>query len=504
VELLKSEEAACTVARLEHVLIPSLAAAMRMANALDGHLTLATLVLEGCGLGSYTFEDLQNSRVKRIGSAGASRMNLATEPSRGSILADRGNGKLLEALATALSRCRALASLNLNSNAITDRDITSIARLSKLQTLGLGHNEISDSGAAMLGDALPLFNNLRVLDVSRNKIGDAGMTALCAGLTSGGKTPLKLQVLRVEYNRFRKEGWNAISAMLPTAAALTLLDVSGNTLTTLNDVANRFTGALQQCPSLSVLGVNSMRSDVALTHAERIEGGTFYDEAAEQKAVVIDISQTRIADALPAVLEPMLVRNHLTGKSWQPARARRGASHAETSARCSAQRVQQPHLAQRHEGAVPRALLLPVGHHAQRGVERHSRPRRARAHQGAACAKLPHHRPRRVVQPNQRRRDRQAGAHLAEERARHAHQAPQHGRQQLCGRARAAAGQGAQLAHAAADAPQPQRHELPQALEDLHGALRPQPRLAVALPLQERHSLFQGRQRRGVRLAHAR
>jgi Ran GTPase-activating protein (RanGAP) involved in mRNA processing and transport len=88
-----------------------------------------------------------------------------------------------------------LTSFNLFYNQIGNEGVKYIAvsdNLLSLQSLNLTDNDITDEGAVYLAKFLPLFTNLKRLDIRYNKIKDQGKEALRAAQE---KTSLKQLLL---------------------------------------------------------------------------------------------------------------------------------------------------------------------------------------------------------------------------------------------------------------------------------------------------------------------
>ena len=73
--------------------------------------------------------------------------------------------------------------------------------------------------AAELCEALPRFRALTSLDVSENKLGDAGVSVICQAVQSNKE--IKLASLNVSRNEIGPEGAKAVAAMAAVAASLT-------------------------------------------------------------------------------------------------------------------------------------------------------------------------------------------------------------------------------------------------------------------------------------------
>jgi len=92
----------------------------------------------------------------------------------------------MEPLARALPTCNQLALVDLDSNALGDEAATLIAEAlpscATLRELSLGDNEISSAGCHMLAAALCYCPTLRCLRLDANEIGDDGGTYLAGAL----------------------------------------------------------------------------------------------------------------------------------------------------------------------------------------------------------------------------------------------------------------------------------------------------------------------------------
>lgn len=122
---------------------------------------------------------------------------------------------------------RALASLDLSSNACRDAGATAIARMlasggcPRLTTLSISDNEIGDPGAAEIGAGVRAEAcRLRRLDVSLNRIGDDGAIALSLALDAAAG----LIELTHDNNRIQAVGTEAISRRIPKPHLLTAAD----------------------------------------------------------------------------------------------------------------------------------------------------------------------------------------------------------------------------------------------------------------------------------------
>lgn len=126
----------------------------------------------------------------------------------------------------ALARCPyllRLRALDLEGNDLTDTDLKLLAgspNLNGLTTLLLWNNRIADAGLAAL--ALADLPRLTRLDLSRNAVGDVGVTVLAGSSLIG-----RLNLLDLTGNQVGDRGAVALAAS-PRAATLRWLDLTKN------------------------------------------------------------------------------------------------------------------------------------------------------------------------------------------------------------------------------------------------------------------------------------
>ncbi|XP_051864843.1 NACHT, LRR and PYD domains-containing protein 3-like [Pristis pectinata] len=97
----------------------------------------------------------------------------------------------------------------------------------KIQRLGLGWNRLTDSGAEDLASALSTNRSLTVLDLDSNELGDSGMKLVSAALRD---PECKIQELRLGRNRLTYSGCEDLASALSTNRSLTELELSENNL----------------------------------------------------------------------------------------------------------------------------------------------------------------------------------------------------------------------------------------------------------------------------------
>uniref|UniRef100_A0A8C2Q700 NACHT domain-containing protein n=1 Tax=Cyprinus carpio TaxID=7962 RepID=A0A8C2Q700_CYPCA len=157
------------------------------------------------------------------------RLSAVIKTSKRALLNDCGlTDKSCSALATVLGSDTNLKELNMNNNNLQDSGMKllciGLKNINcKLEILRLNCISITDEGCAALASA---FNsNLRELDLSRNQIGDSGVTEI-SSLLRNSQT---LQILRLSDCSITEEGYKALSSALRSNPShLIELDLTGN------------------------------------------------------------------------------------------------------------------------------------------------------------------------------------------------------------------------------------------------------------------------------------
>ena len=129
--------------------------------------------------------------------------------------------------------------LVLDNNNIGDSGAVAIAEALKNNTaltwLYLGYNTIGDSGAAALAKALKSNTALTRLDLDYNNIGDSGAAALAEEL----KSNTALTELRLDYNNIGDSGAAALAEALKSNTAVRTLTLHSNNITCSNHGTQR-------------------------------------------------------------------------------------------------------------------------------------------------------------------------------------------------------------------------------------------------------------------------
>lgn len=136
----------------------------------------------------------------------------------------------LDILISAMERSSLLSSLLLRSSHLRDSagQLLSVAvsRCPSLRELDLSDNHLGSKAVAKLLQAGR--DNLQVLDLSRNKLGDDGAKALAEALGKGPSSGYSLAVLRLRSNGIGDEGGEALAEALMSITSLTEFDFSEN------------------------------------------------------------------------------------------------------------------------------------------------------------------------------------------------------------------------------------------------------------------------------------
>ena len=111
-------------------------------------------------------------------------------------------------LAEGLNYCKSLRIFDLSCNDIGDAGAVALANVGlihciDLEILELSGNSIGSKGAASLANSIKLYQKLRTLNLSLNRIGDVGVRALA---NSGLKTSAHLEILSLNCNNIGDKG----------------------------------------------------------------------------------------------------------------------------------------------------------------------------------------------------------------------------------------------------------------------------------------------------------
>jgi len=157
----------------------------------------------------------------------------------------------LDILISAMERSSLLSSLLLRSSHLRDSagQLLSVAvsRCPSLRELDLSDNHLGSKAVAKLLQAGR--DNLQVLDLSRNKLGDDGAKALAEALGKGPSSGYSLAVLRLRSNGIGDEGGEALAEALMSITSLTEFDFSENQVS-VQISAVMFRAPWQRCSSL--------------------------------------------------------------------------------------------------------------------------------------------------------------------------------------------------------------------------------------------------------------
>ncbi|XP_059496747.1 NLR family CARD domain-containing protein 3-like isoform X2 [Stegostoma tigrinum] len=173
-----------------------------------------------------------------------------------------------EELASGLSKNQSLVELNLSHNQLKDLEVTALCNAlkepeCKLQILHLHHNQISSNCCQALGSVLTQNQALTQLNLTHNKLGNAGVKILCSALKN---KVCKLQKLSLKHNNLTSNCCEELAFAVKENSELLDLDISANKIT---DIGVRFLcqistnhGSKMQCLriSLSDLSANSCQA----------------------------------------------------------------------------------------------------------------------------------------------------------------------------------------------------------------------------------------------------
>ena len=163
-----------------------------------------------------------------------------------------------------------LQSLDLSGNHLSPEDnvAQALPQLTQLRVLNLSANRLLSNGAEALAATFQNMPNLKTLNLSHNLIGQDGARALARGL------PQLKQLLELNlcFNELRGGGAETLAATFPYLTKLETLSLSGNEFGSGN--ARALAEAFQNMPALKTLNLSCNEFDsngaaalaVALTH----------------------------------------------------------------------------------------------------------------------------------------------------------------------------------------------------------------------------------------------
>jgi len=122
--------------------------------------------------------------------------------------------------------------------------------LTKLTTLIISSNYISDEGAKAIAEVLENNITLTSLDMNGNNITDEGAKAIAEAL----KKNTTLTTLNIKHNDFGIEGIKALADMLKHNSTLTILDMNFNNIS--DEEAKVIAGALEKNKTLTSLNIS--------------------------------------------------------------------------------------------------------------------------------------------------------------------------------------------------------------------------------------------------------
>jgi Ran GTPase-activating protein (RanGAP) involved in mRNA processing and transport len=173
------------------------------------------------------------------------------------------NNRVATALANALPLC-SLRELELCQGRIGPEGAKALAgALGELETLKLSTNHIKDQGAVYIGEALATNTKLLILNLSNNRIGNAGARAIAESLPS-----TRIHTLVLYGNNIGLGGIDALCKALPLSPHLTKLNLDGNEIGVFS--VNRLAHALPQS-KLEVLTLRNALSTGVVDLAPLVE-----------------------------------------------------------------------------------------------------------------------------------------------------------------------------------------------------------------------------------------
>ena len=167
-----------------------------------------------------------------------------------------------------------------------------------LQNLNLRNNNISDTGAALIAQAIEVNKVEETLNISCNKFSDDGVTAICNCLTNN----YVLQELYMSENEVSSKGANEIAKLIGKNISLKVLDISSMCIH--DDGVTEICKCLKHNTSLHVLdlSLNKITDIGAKEIAEALKGNTTLQK--------LNITGNKISDDGASSISASLKHNH--------------------------------------------------------------------------------------------------------------------------------------------------------------------------------------------------
>ncbi|GMH62361.1 hypothetical protein TrST_g13762 [Triparma strigata] len=203
-----------------------------LASAFAVNKSLQTINLQGnvCGTGNSS---------KRLAFA-----LMRSQRLRNLYLGETGVGEGIEHFARLVETTKALKTLDLSYNSLSDKAATTIGNAlminRSITSLNLKRNKISSEGLMSLSACLVSNTFIMSLDVGGNLMGDTGFMKLCTVL----ETNTSLTELDISDNRIAEEGASAISSVLRINKTLVTLNLTDNPL--------QYDGVMSLCKALEI------------------------------------------------------------------------------------------------------------------------------------------------------------------------------------------------------------------------------------------------------------
>ncbi len=205
------------------------------------------------------------------------------------------------AIAEALRHNQTLTTLNMSQNRVGDSGATAIAEAvchnQTLTTLDMSENRVGYSGATAIVEALRHNQTLTTLDMSWNQVGDSGATAIAEALRHNHT----LTTLDMSRNQVGDSGATAIAEAVRHNRTLTTLSMSGNQVGV--NGATAIAKALRHNQTLTTL--NMYRNQVGDSGATAIAEALRHN----QTLTTLDMSYNQVGDSGATAIAKALRHN---------------------------------------------------------------------------------------------------------------------------------------------------------------------------------------------------
>ncbi|XP_059819166.1 NACHT, LRR and PYD domains-containing protein 3-like [Hypanus sabinus] len=213
--------------------------------------------------------------------------------------------KCCEALAFILSNNSMLRNVNLCDNHLGDKGICLLSTVLKqpqcrIQKLNLSNNNLSDGSWEELVPVLLINQTLQELNVSNNRVGEAGLKILSAALKD---SRCKLQKLGLTSNSLSQKNYKELASAIRINHMLTHLDLSSNVI---QDAGINVLSVALMDPSCSIQSLRITNTKLTSTCCEKLATVLVTNQTLRE----LDLGMNKLGDSGAHALSTALKNPH--------------------------------------------------------------------------------------------------------------------------------------------------------------------------------------------------